>query len=234
MREDVESNTAGAPCLFTQGASGELGAPLQHSNDLEATERAGRMLGHSVMAAIESMLPPGQRLEYAGVVESGAPLATWRKAPFDVPRELAARELDVPLPLKPNLPLQAQIERELASCADRALAERLRRKLNVLRIVGPGPTTPRPLWAWRIGNAVMLGQPDEAYSILQTTLRREFADYAVFVMNLVNGSCGYVAPAASYDGGELYQVWQSPFARGSLELLIDRCRDELASMIGQY
>jgi hypothetical protein len=38
-------------------------------------------------------------------------------------------------------------------------------------------------------------------------------------MNIVNGSAGYLAPAELYDT-DIYQVWQAPYARGSLERLI--------------
>jgi hypothetical protein len=39
-------------------------------------------------------------------------------------------------------------------------------------------------------------------------------------MNMVNGSMGYLPPRDCYHLN-LYQVWQSPFAAGSLELLIE-------------
>jgi len=38
-------------------------------------------------------------------------------------------------------------------------------------------------------------------------------------MNLVNGGVGYLPPRELY-GKDLYQEWQTPFAAGSLELLI--------------
>ena len=44
-------------------------------------------------------------------------------------------------------------------------------------------------------------------------------DRPVVSMNLCNGSIGYLCPAAMHSL-DLYQVWQSPFERGSLERLI--------------
>ena len=38
-------------------------------------------------------------------------------------------------------------------------------------------------------------------------------------MNIVNGSIGYLPPQELYDK-DIYQEWQTPFAAGSLELLI--------------
>ena len=50
-------------------------------------------------------------------------------------------------------------------------------------------------------------------------------------MNLVNGSIGYLPPAEHY-ALDLYQVWSSPFARGSLERLIASARDAIARLGG--
>lgn len=74
------------------------------------------------------------------------------------------------------------------------------------------------MWAWRLGDAVVLGAPVEAYSWLQQQLRAELSGNAVAWLNLVNGAVGYVPTALLYDS-DIYQVWQTPFERGSLELL---------------
>lgn len=221
MREVVEANTHGAPCLFLQGASGELSPREQYVGDLAVADRNGRHLGFAALAALEAMLPPGTALQYTGVVESGAPLATWSRSHFDPPSALRARKIDVPLPLRP-LPGEAQVEQELRTCTDRTMAERLRRKLRVIRAVGSGSTCSMPAWVWRIGDAVLVAHPNEAYSNLQTELRRRFPGRTIAVANIVNGHSGYLAPSELYDL-DIYQVWQSPFERGSLEVLIDTC-----------
>jgi hypothetical protein len=48
-------------------------------------------------------------------------------------------------------------------------------------------------------------------------------------MNLVNGGAGDLAPA-SLQGEDLYQVWQSPFARGSLERVIAAASEALSTL----
>jgi hypothetical protein len=50
-------------------------------------------------------------------------------------------------------------------------------------------------------------------------------------MNLVNGSGGYMSPAANYDHDDIYQVWQTEYARGALELLIERSASELEKLV---
>lgn len=230
MRESVEQRTGGAPCLFLQGAAGELAPREQYTGDVAIADANGRQLGYAVLAAIESMLPPRTALAYAGVVESGAPLAVWERRPVEPSTCVEARRVDVELPLKP-LPSEAELEREFAACADRTMAERLRRKLRVVRQVGSGPTCRMPLWLWRVGDSVWLGQPNEAYSELQTRLRSRFASRALFVMNLVNGACGYLYPAALRDR-DVYQVWQSPFERDALTRLAEACEREVDALLG--
>ncbi|HPD32259.1 MAG TPA: neutral/alkaline non-lysosomal ceramidase N-terminal domain-containing protein [Phycisphaerae bacterium] len=229
MRELVESHTEQAPCLFLQGASGELAPREQYTGDLAIAESNGRRLGYAVLAALESMLPPRTKLAYAGVVESGAALATWRREPFDPSKVVLAEQVDVELPLKP-LPSEEELRRQLAECSDRVMAERIRRKMRVVHMVGSGPTTQMPAWIWRIGDAILVGQPNEACSAFQTELRRMFPRKAVVVMNLVNGCCGYLSPPELHDL-DIYQVWQSPFDRQALPCLIETCRERISSML---
>ena len=69
-----------------------------------------------------------------------------------------------------------------------------------------------PVWLWRVGEALFVAHPNEAYSALQIVLRREFPHYAVVVMNVTNGHFGYLPPADFYEK-DIYPVWQTPFAR---------------------
>jgi hypothetical protein len=218
LRETVESHTGQAPCLFLQGASGELAPREQYTADTAIADAHGRQLGYAVLSTLEGMLPPGVRLDYAGVTESGAPLATWQRVPHTPSSTLQAATVDVTLPLK-ALPTIAEIERQMQDCRDRVLFERLARKRHVREAVGDDESAHLPLWGWQVGDALFLGQPNEAYSAFQTALRQQFQETLV-VLNLVNGPhCGYLPPAEKYDQ-DLYQVWQSPFASGCLERMI--------------
>ena len=231
MREVVETQTKDSPCLFLQGASGELAPREQYTGDVAIADANGRQLGFAALATLESMLPPRTSLEYTGVVESGAPLATWQRTSFEPSDEVLAECIDVELPLK-SLPSEEEIQKELEECSDRTVAERLQRQLRVVRTVGSGPTHTMPVWIWRIGQAVLIGQPNEAYSVWQQVLRDRFSDYAVVAMNLVNGSCGYLYPSEPADKN-IYQAWQSPFERNALEVLTETSIDEIERMIGE-
>ena len=230
MREVVESHTQ-APCLFVQGASGELAPAEQYSGSTALADRHGRRLGFAALGALEAMESPGRRLAYQGVVESGASLAIWRQEETPVSTRLAARMPTAELPLKP-LPSVADLERQWRECNDPVLKERLWRKRGVRKVVGDGSTSAMPMWVWRVGDALLVGQSNEAYSRFQMDLRKQFAPRAIAVMNLVNGSAGYLSPRELY-ATDVYQVWQSPFAAGGLELVTDLAARTIHSLIDE-
>jgi hypothetical protein len=217
MRSMVEPAT-GAPCLFLQGASGELSPAEQYSGDTSLADGYGRQLGFAVLSTLEGMLPPDTELVFTGVVESGASLAIWKKAAAPVDTTLMAEMTTVEMMLKP-MPSLVEIEAAWAACEDHVIKERLWRQRGIRKTVGEGAVAHMPLWIWRLGNAILAGQPNEAYSGFQLELRRELAPAMVAVMNIVNGYAGYLPPAGSF-GRQSYTVWQTPFEKGSLEQLI--------------
>ncbi|MEC5145098.1 hypothetical protein [Chitinophaga sp. 212800010-3] len=216
MRIHVENNT-GAPCMFLQGASGELAPAEQYSGNTALAELYGRQLGFAVLSALEAMLPPGKELQFTGVVESGASLAMWEQARYQPSAAIAAEMIMVPLPLK-ALPSLAEIEEAWAACTDHVIKERLWRQRGIRKTIGEGEVAEMPLWIWRIGDTILAGQPNEAYSFFQQQLREQLKPAVVVVMNIVNGYAGYLPPETAYSR-QSYAVWQTPFASGALELL---------------
>ena len=218
MRETIESAT-GATAFFVQGASGELAPRYQYVGDPQVADRHGRHLGYACLAVLEDMDPPGKFLSFDRVVESGAPLAVWRYQEAIGSTELDAKELRVELPIK-NWPTAADLARQLSATTDRAVQSRLRRQRDTRRALGDGETFTHSLWIWRIGNAVLVGVPEEAYSALQMKLRQRFRNIPIICVNLVNNRVGgYLPPRDLYEI-DIYQVWRTPFARGSLEIVI--------------
>jgi len=219
MRSTIE-HAGGGLGIFLQGASGDLAPRAQYVGDPSVADAHGRELGYAVLATLHGMEPPGEQFVYDRVVESGAPLAAWKREPrpaTTVTTSLTARRRGVDLPLK-AWPTAAELAARFAAATDRALAERLRRQLRIREAIGDGATFPLDVWGWRLGETLVLGTMAEAYSSLQQAVRRAFPEREVIWLNLVNGSIGYLAPAAAYDL-EIYQVWQTPFDRGSLEIL---------------
>lgn len=228
MRDTIQEAT-NAPALFLLGACGELAPRHQYIDDLDVADSHGRELGFAALSTLHGMEPPGARLAYAEVVESGAPLATWSYVPEETSRHLNAVMTSVTLPLK-NWPSAEEIENQLKQCSDRAMEERLRRKLNIRLGLGDSSIFELPIHIWRIGDAVLIGSCCEAYSILQQELRRQFPDTKIVCMNLINGSIGYLPPAQLYDE-EVYAVWQTPFERGSYERLFDAMVREVRDVL---
>ncbi len=151
------------------------------------------------------------------VTESGVPLAIWKNVEYQPDSTLLVELVKVSLPLK-ALPSLAEIEKEWAQCHDRVSKERLLRKRGVRQAVGDGDNAAIGLWVWRLGDSVIVGQPNEAYSCFQQALRQQLAPSAVAVINVANGHIGYLPPK-ELSNQDMYSVWQTPFAAGALEAL---------------
>ena len=215
-----------------RGVCGELAPRYQYVGDPEVADRHGQQLGHAALATLYDMEPARTQLAYIHTVESGAPLAVWQHEPCPVSTELLATQTAVELPLK-EWPSAEELEQQRLACTDRAIEERLRRKRDIRRSVGNGSTYSLAIYAWRLGDAVLVGSCCEPYSILQRELRRRFPKQTILCMNLINGSIGYLPPAELYDT-EVYPVWQTPFDRGCLEATIEAMATAIrALMLGQ-
>ncbi|MCC6240894.1 MAG: hypothetical protein IT448_11405 [Phycisphaerales bacterium] len=216
MRQTVEAATD-APCLFLQGASGDLAPAMQYTGDVAVADGHGVKLGHAVLATMFGMRPPGKVLQFDRVVESGARLGVWSDRPAQVDTTVEAIETKMALPAKAQ-PTEDEVLKQLAKATDSFMQERLRRKLHLVRFLGGKPTCDMSLWVWRVGGALLFGQPNEPYSQWQIALRQHWARRPVVAMNLVNGSCGYLVPKEKCHPHR-YTYWQSLFAADAFSVL---------------
>ncbi len=229
MRELVESQTGGAPCLFLQGASGELAPAEQYSGDVNLADRHGRQLGHAALSALAPLESGCSHLNFTATVESGAPLAVWRAAEGVLSEVLRASAPRLPLALKRDLPSVAEIDAALARQPTGFQLERLLRQRRVRSSVGDEGESTEQFWLWRFGDAALCAVPFEAYSVLQTQLRAAFPKTPLLVLNIGNGHLGYLPPNDRYRHN-LYTVWQTPFAGGGLERLIEAAQAGLREL----
>lgn len=230
MRDLVEDSTGGAPCLFLQGASGDLAPRGQYVGDVVVADRHGATLGHAALSALASLPPSGSVLEFTGIVESGAPLGMWQAAPHPRPRVVRAARTDVDLELRP-LPTLDDLAIEWADIDPASRAERLRRAKDLRDGYIDGPTVRHPLWVLRLGDAVIAAHPGEAYSEFQLRLRAEFPEAAVIAVNLANGPGFVYLPTHQAYARGAYQAWQTVLADGGLRRFTDAAIVQVAAIL---
>jgi hypothetical protein len=253
MQELVEQAT-GAPCLFVQGASGDVGPRVGFVGDTTVADRNGRQLGHAALCVLESLPRSGTSYEYTGPVISGATLGIWDYVP--VPEKRRA-ELElwqsgrvvVSLKYRDDLPNRDELEEkrqkweareaEARAAGDelrlrdaRAMVERMTRSLTRIAHLPPGGEYAYSVQMWRIGDAVWLGLNGEHYNRLQRELRSRFPGMPIVLGTLANGSdVSYLLDADSYGKG-LYQENVSVLAKGCLEKLVQEVSEEIRRMVG--
>ncbi|MGE5192093.1 MAG: hypothetical protein ACM3U2_06280 [Deltaproteobacteria bacterium] len=250
MREVVE-RAIPAPCVFLQGASGDLGPREGFSGDPALADRNGRQLGYTALSALEGLPPAMTRFEYAGPVVSGATLGVWKHQPLSADQIAATGNwhLDrwtVSLPYRPDRPTRESVLAALGQfeaardraekTGDEALArdahamiERMNRQLTRLEALPAGPEIPLPVWLWRMGDACWLAVEAEHYQLLQRALRRRFLDRPIVVMTLANGSRPSYLPTADVYNTGAYPETIAVVARGSLERLIEAIGERIAT-----
>jgi hypothetical protein len=253
LRELVAAAT-GAPCVFLQGASGDLGPREGFVGDPEVADRNGRQLGHAVLSVLESMPPPGTRYRYQGPVVSGATLGIWAHEDLGASGRDAAgrwerRSSTIALPYRAGLPTLEAARRDLARWEEaerdareggdaarardaRAMAERARRLAARLEVLPAGRSYPFRLTLWRIGDAFWLALPGEPYSALQRELRRRFPEHALIIVALAGGWGPSYLPSEETYGKGIYQEEIAVVERGSLERLIEEARRQIEEWAG--
>ena len=241
MRETIEEVT-GVPCLFLQGASGELGPVEGFVGDTSVADRNGRQLGHAALSAIESLPDPNTRFEYTGPVVSGATLGEWKynELPDEFSDSNASWQLVrqiIPLPIRPGTPTTKEVETELAKWEKkdtpdaRAMAERKRRLLHRLSQLPAGDNFPLEAVVLRLGGAVWIIIQGEHYSVLQKVLRERFPKTPLIISTVASHwGASYLPPKELYDKG-IYQESIAITAAGSLEKVIETIGGQIEELL---
>jgi hypothetical protein len=252
LRETIEEATA-APCLFLQGASGDLGPREGFVGDVEVADRNGRQLAYAALATLESLPPGGTHYEYAGSVLSGTWIGTWRNVLAETPRlegmkDWKWRQFTVPLPYRRDLPTLAQTladreqwqSQEAQARAEgnddrmrecRAKIEQLTRQVARLEHLPPGEAYPLEMHLARLGDGLWLFVPGELYQLFQTSLRTRFPSHPLIVSTVTNNwQPGYI-PQENVYGKGIYQDVIACVAPGSLETLMEATAREIEAML---
>ena len=228
-REMVEQKT-GAPMLFLQGASGDLAPRDGYVGDHEIADKNGRILGFASLAVLEKMIPSGKAMRFKNRVESGALLAEWEDFPYQSSTFTDAIRLDIDVPLQ-DLPTFEELAERWKDIDAGARETRLARarKLRTGYVL-ENQRAKHPVWIWAWGDAIIVGQPGEAYSYFQMELRRRHPDRVIFVLNCTNGpGYVYITTPEAYTRFR-YQSWQTLLEVGALELITDEVSAAIARM----
>lgn len=227
MRELVERDTGGAPCIFLHGPSGDLTPRRSYEPDVQAADQNGRELGYAALTTLAGMFPPRQHLQYMGIEESGTPLGVWRLQPKPaVSEELNSKMVNTRLSLK-RMPKAEDVERQLAAATENFEIERLERTKGRLTLAGTGQFH---FTLWQLGDAFMVCVPTESYSQLQVDLRAQFPDRAIGVLNLCDGAYMYLPNKAAYQRTDVYPVRVALYESGSLEHVAELAGKTIAQM----
>ena len=229
MREVVERDTGGAPCLFLHGASGDMTPLRSYEADTAIADQNGRQLGYAALSTLTGMLPPEQEIAFDRIEDSGARLGRWSLRSKPANTTLKATVSDTELPYV-DLPTEAELVEAIKVCTDRPLKERLERRLMVRHDVGEGKSRKVRTTLLQIGDAFLVGAPAEPYSAFQKEIRARFPGHAVMVLNIVNGNVGYLAPAETYNKPGLYQIKISLFQPGCMEQVIEDTAKSLKAL----
>jgi hypothetical protein len=242
MREVIQSHTH-APCLFLQGASGDLGPRQGFVGDTAVADRNGRKLGFSVLATLETIPLAGSTYDYAGAVVSGTQIGTWKYSTVSEATEQSSElwkrsTVIAELPYRHDLASIEEsrqqlahwneLEEEATSNGDvaqrayyRAMAEQMQRQIWRQAALPEGKCFPLHIQVLHCGAARWLFVPGEHYQVLQTELRKRFPREVWLVATICNGwQPGYVPPASKYGYG-IYQEQIAIVAAGSAEIVIE-------------
>jgi hypothetical protein len=241
MRDTIEAAT-GAPCLFLQGASGELGPVEGYVGDTKIADRNGRQLAHAALSALESLPAANTRFAYTGPVVSGATLGEWKHTDLPAADHTANAQWqlhrdNINLPIRPGTPTIGQVKTELAVWESkdtpdaRAMAERKRRLLTRLKQLPPGDDFPLEAIVLKLGGAVWVILQGEFYSILQTTLRERFPQTPLVIAAIASHwGASYLPPRELYGKG-IYQESIAIVAEGGLEAVIETVGKKIESIL---
>ncbi|CAN5677720.1 hypothetical protein BH09CHL1_BH09CHL1_01810 [soil metagenome] len=239
MRKVVEQVT-GAPMLFAQGATGDIGpGPKGFSNDLRALHAVGGQVGCEAARVYLSIDLPAVRYEHDRVQESGAPLSLWKAIPLEEEAPVVrARSVTIELPLAEQMTID---EAEGRVAAAQELLDELkaagapsseieaatfvtkRANMTLFRSTSYyGKTSAKvELHLLQIGPVVFAGVEGEPFSETGKRIKAESPFPATWFGGYTGGWAGYV-PTPEELPRKGYEVDTSPFAENAATVLADQ------------
>ncbi len=214
MRELVERDTNGAPCIFLHGADGELAPRRCYEESTEAADQNGRELGYAALSTLTSLMPSGKKMVFEKKIESGATLGLWKYEDELPDQRIGMITETVELELGDLLRIDAF--KNLVEVKSGFEKERAQRGLALREKLGESSTYDFPIYAWKLGKTIIVGAPIEFYNKFQIFLRRQFPENLILVLDICNGFLNYL-PRQEEFTRNTYQVKIALFAPESEE-----------------
>jgi hypothetical protein len=231
LKRTVEAIT-GSTCLFTQGATGNIGpGPDGFTDDVGVVHRVGKQVGCEAARVYLGLVLPAVQHRHERVWESGAPLGKWTRVPIPDSEpvvRIMARNITVPLIEQPTeSDAQARVDEAQGRLDDLNMKEqatptteieaatfavkRANMTLSRTQIYGGHRTFPVELHLLQIGPAVLAGIEGEPFAELGLEIKARSPWSSTWFGGYTGGWVGYIpTPDAYLQGG--YEVDTSPFA----------------------
>ncbi|MGI8484712.1 MAG: hypothetical protein ACR2OU_10670 [Thermomicrobiales bacterium] len=250
LKRTVKDST-GATTLFLQGAAGDIGPIRGVARDgINQYRRLGAMLGLEASKLWWSAETVPMSEEYAGTLESGAPLALYDERPLperDTTLRVAFRTVDLPVKTMGDPELlvaaaqghAAEIERLRVAGSpaedikrETMQAKRASMRANLAQRLSGVSTWPVEMYATTIGDDIaLLAMATEPF----TTIGLAIKERSPFAQTLVSGYSGvgwaYLPTADAYPLGG-YEIEVTPFAPEAAEIAIEQALDLLNELKG--
>lgn len=236
LKRTVETIT-GAPCLFAQGATGNVGpGPDGFTDDARVIQRIGGEVGCEAARVYLGLDAAAAKYRHEKVWESGAPLGKWVREPVAEPAvEVKVRSRTVHLPVIAQPPVdeaQARVDAaqerldalkaQGAPAADVEAATFVVKRANMARsraaTYGGMETFPIEVHLLKIGPAVIVGTEGEPFAEIGLAVKAASPVANTWFGGYTGGWAGYVPTAEAYPL-QGYEVETSPFAPEAAEIL---------------
>lgn len=250
LKQTVESLT-GAMCIFTQGATGNVGpGPEGFTDDVEVPRKLGRLIGYESVRVYETLQLPAKTFHHERVWESGAPLGRWEPELIEtVSPEVRVKVHTVTLPLIEHPPVSEaeanvrEAETRLNSLRDakRPLDEieaatfvtkRANMALTRSRFYAGKTETPVEVSFFQIGPVVFAGTQGEPFVEIGLAIKEQSPFAFTWFGGYVSGWAGYIPMPDDYPL-KGYEVETSPFTPDAASAMIDGTVALLKKMAGQ-
>ena len=234
----VVEESLGAPCLFLQGATGDLGPRRGFTGDLRVYRRLGTILGLEGAKLAWNIDTAPTRLELRKIQESGASIGIYDEVPVEMsPPVLRMQSGFIDLPMRPQpdpakakahaAALRAHVE-ELSKTgsSDQELRDATAAATQAGMVADRtelyfGKTSiPWPLQAVRIGDIALVATGGEPFSQIGVSIRKLSPFPYTLVSGYTNGGFGYIPTREAFPYGG-YEVETTPFSENAADVLIE-------------